>query len=234
MPTDEERREVARRLREMAEERFDFCAHNVALEIGLDDPSDFDDLFDEEHEEAWLRLADLIDPPAAAHECVPGECPLNVRHDNDLIEPSERACYYYDSETNRCGCYDTRLVDRERLLAIATMMAADSVRSVKQGISVSPVYILHAARNIAEACGETFGSIRNRELAKWGTSIVPKETIVDRDALLKLADEMEQAGKEYRYQANENAVYSDLIDDAPEEFVEYARRIREALGEVEK
>ena len=136
---------------------------------------------------------------------MPGECPLNVRHDNDRI-------------------------DRERLLAIATMMAADSVRSVKQGISVSPVYILHAARNIAEACGETFGSIRNRDLAKWGTSIVPKEMIVDRDALLKLAEEMEQAGKEYRYQANENAVYSDLIDDAPEEFIEYARRIREALG----
>ena len=120
--------------------------------------------------------------------------------------------------------------DRERLLAIATVMAADSVRSVKQGISVSPVYILHAARDIAEACGETFGSIRNRELDKWGTSIVPKETIVDRDALLKLADEMEQAGKEYRYQANENAVYSDLIDNAPEEFIEYARRIREAVG----
>lgn len=67
--------------------------------------------------------------------------------------------------------------------------AADSVRSAKQGSSVSPAYILHAARNIAEACGETFGSIRNRELAKWGTSIVPKETIVDRDALLALADE---------------------------------------------
>lgn len=105
--------------------------------------------------------------------------------------PGERACYYYDSETNRCGCYDTRLVDRERLLAIATVMAADSVRSAKQGSGVSPVYILHAARSIAEACGETFGSIRNRELAKWGTSIVPKETIVDRDALLSLACELE-------------------------------------------
>lgn len=53
--------------------------------------------------------------------------------------------------------------------------------------------------------------------------------ICDRDALLALADEMEQAGKDYRYQVNENAVYSDLIDDAPEEFIEYAHRIREAL-----
>lgn len=188
MTTDSERREVARRLREMAEERFDFCAHNVALEIGLDDPSDFDDLFDEEHEEAWLRLADLIDPPAAAHECVPGEC-----HDNDCI-------------------------DQERLLAIATMMAADSVRSAKQGSSVSPVYILHAARNIAEACGETFGSIRNRELAEWGTSVVPKETIVDRDALLALADEMDRVG------------YNDWLHSGEWEPEEIARRIRGALG----
>lgn len=195
MATYEERREVALRLREMAEERFDFCAHNVALEIGLDDPSDFDDLFDEEHEEAWLRLADLIDPPAAAHECVPGECPLNVRHDNDRI-------------------------DRERLLAIATVMAADSVRSAKQGSSVSPVYILHAARNIAEACGETFGSIRNRELAKWGTSIVPKETIVERDALLALADDM----------SKDADVLGDGYGMAPHMIRTYAGRIREALG----
>ena len=200
MPTDDERREVARRLRKHSGARL-FTSEDVERLIGAK-PSDF-------------RTADAD---------------RNYNRLADLIEPSERACYYYDSETNHCGCYDTRLVDRERLLAIATMMAADSVRSVKQGNDISPVYILHAARNIAEACGETFGSIRNQELAKWGTSIVPKETIVDRDALLALADEMEQAGKEYRYQANENAVYSDLIDDAPEEFIEYARRIREALG----
>ena len=119
--------------------------------------------------------------------------PLNVRHDNDRI-------------------------DRERLLAIATLMAADSVRSVKQGSSVSPVYILHAARDIAEACGETFGSIRNRELAEWGTSIVPKETIVDRDALLELADDLDRMG--------DGSMYDPCISD------EYgiARRIREALG----
>ena len=132
--------------------------------------------------------------------------PLNVRHDNDRI-------------------------DRERLLAIATVMAADSVRSVKQGISVSPVYILHAARDIAEACGETLGSIRNRELAKWGTSIVPKETIVDRDALLELADEMGRVRSKCDFcikkgdcdWADETICLESRIDD-------YARRIREALG----
>ena len=118
--------------------------------------------------------------------------PLNVRHDNDRI-------------------------DRERLLAIATVMAADSVRSVKQGISVSPVYILHAARDIAEACGETLGSIRNRELAKWGTSIVPKETIVDRDALLAVAETLEDcAGRG----SDLTALGCSCL----------AKRIREALG----
>lgn len=54
-----------------------------------------------------------------------------------------------------------------------------SMRSAKKGSSVSPVYILLAARNIAEACGETFGSIRNRDLTKWGVSIVPKEASED-------------------------------------------------------
>lgn len=182
MATDDERREAARKLREIELMRLpdsdsEMEAIHEAVGCWFGQPH-----FDQEVTD---RLADLIEP--SGHECVPGECPLNVRHDNDRI-------------------------DQERLLAIATMMAADSVRSAKQGSSVSPVYILHAARNIAEACGETFGSIRNRELAKWGTSIVPKETIVDRDALLVLADEMD---------AEKNFV---LVGG-------YARRIREALGE---
>lgn len=151
MPTDNERREVARRLRRLngnishvrrvyeAEGIYTFCddqadyyqiCYAIAGYLPAEHmhPCDYEELHD--------RLADLIEP--SGHECVPGECPLNVCHDNDHI-------------------------DRERLLAIATTMAADSVRSVKQGDSVSPVYILHAARDIAEACGETFGSIRIRE-----------------------------------------------------------------------
>ena len=120
---------------------------------------------------------------------------------------------------------DAERLDRERLLAIATVMAADSVRSAKQGSSVSPVYILHAARNIAEACGETFGSIRNRELAKWGTSIVPKETIVDRDALLRLARYMDKDV------AETEAHFSNVI--STKSVSDYARCIREACGEEE-
>lgn len=176
MVTDEERREVARRLREANVRREFYSPWCRMVESVLDgtDCGEDDGTCDENAccERFMKRVADLIEP--SGHGCVPGECPLNVRHDNDHI-------------------------DRERLLAIATIMAADSVRSAKQGSSISPVYILHAARNIAEACGETFGSIRNRELAKWGMSIVPKETIVDRDALLELAEELERPMRDGGY-----------------------------------
>ena len=192
MTTIEERREVAARLRECGDGwSSGECYYTIIHALGLPDTSREDG-----GSALYELLADLIEP--SGHECVPGECPLNVRHDNDRI-------------------------DQERLLAIATIMAADSVRSAKQGSSVSPVYILHAARNIAEACGETFGSIRNRELAKWGTSVVPKETIVDRDALLALADEIE---------LNDGTTNPDPMKPIASslDLFGYARRIREAVG----
>lgn len=196
MATDDERREVAARLRggyDVVSDAYGRFWLNGTL-FGMDITA----RSEERIRDGLARLADLIEP--SGHECVPGECPPNVRHDNDRT-------------------------DQERLLAIATVMAADSVRSAKQGSSVSPAYILHAARNIAEACGETFGSIRNRELAKWGTSIVPKETIVDRDALLALADEMERrADLPSLTVAGQDLVFSDSL-------VGYARRVRKACGE---
>lgn len=174
MATDDERREVARRLRGCRGGwSSGECYYAIIHALGLSDTS---------REDGGAAL---------------------YAHLADLIEPS---------------------CDRERLLAIATTMAADSVRSAKQGSSVSPVYILHAARNIAEACGETFGSIRNRELAKCGTSIVPKETIVDRDALLRLARYMDKDV------AETEAHFSNVI--STKSVSDYARRIREACGEV--
>ena len=189
--SDDERREVARRLREYSGGRKAFHLGRLCAACGIDKSRLMSRTTDADVE-AWAHLADLIEP--SGHECVPGECPLNVRHDNDRI-------------------------DQERLLAIATVMAADSVRSAKQGSSVSPVYILHAARNIAEACGETFGSIRDRELAEWGTSIVPKETIVDRDALLELAITLEDVAE---------AGVAVILDR--KKILGYANRIREAVG----
>ena len=131
MTTDDERRDVAGRLRELSKYVFhpDNTYELLIDAFGADDGTD----------ELFSRLA-------------------------DIIEPVERMCLYYDADTNHCGCYDTRLIDR--------------------------------------------------------------------DALLALADEMEVTGREYRHMVDENFVTSDLIDDAPEDFVEYASRIREACGEA--
>lgn len=214
MISDEKRREAASRLRESAEhvskhDDID-CVLNDILR-GEEKRRGINEDCAVCRRATLVELADLIEP--SGHECVPGGCPLNVRHDNDRI-------------------------DRDALLAIATVMAADSVRSAKQGSSVSPVYILHAARDIAEACGETFGSIRNRELAEWGTSIVPKETIVDRDALLELADELDKdadniinAARDARFTGGRPR-----MGEAKSEAYErrsIARRIREAVNACE-
>lgn len=180
MPTNDERREIARRMRAFSERFGCISILHLACAIGAE-KSDAESLYG--------RLADLIEPDA-----IPDKPDKTGR---PLSEPE---------------------IDRERLLAIATMMAADSVRSVKKGISVSPVYILHAARDIAEACGETFGSIRNRDLAEWGTSIVPKELVVDRDALLALADDIDKQ--------TDGSMFDAWLEDG--HYI--ARRIREAVG----
>lgn len=204
MPTDDERREVARRLRGCRGGwSSGECYYAIIHALGLSDTSREDG-----GAALYAHLADLIEPSEKVR------CVAEVKFDGERLEQLA-----YDAAVELTG------IDQERLLAIATTMAADSVRSAKQGSSVSPAYILHAARNIAEACGETFGSIRNRELAKWETSIVPKETIVDRDALLALADEMERrADLPSLTVAGQDLVFSEFL-------VGYARRVRKACGE---
>lgn len=85
MPTDDERRDVARSMRETAKGKFDFCAHNIALEIGMDDPSDFDECFDGEHLEAWGRLADLIEPNSDNIRTVSGNIGTASGIDRDAL-----------------------------------------------------------------------------------------------------------------------------------------------------
>ena len=60
-PTDEERREVASEMRQRGYEGYYFVVTIVALELGID----FDDYgvdYDSFSEDAWNRLADLIEP----------------------------------------------------------------------------------------------------------------------------------------------------------------------------
>ena len=33
-----------------------------------------------------------------------------------------RTCFYYEAETNHCGCFDRDLVDRDRLLDLASLL----------------------------------------------------------------------------------------------------------------
>lgn len=82
MPTDEERREVARRLREYVDIPDDWWADTYSgfyVEKCV-----FGDVERHRESELFARLADLIEP--SGHGCVPGECPLNVCHDNDRID----------------------------------------------------------------------------------------------------------------------------------------------------
>ena len=122
MPTNEERRDIARRLREAA-------GHYEIMECDVD-----------------------FYPVASALGLKPtGETtytPESVRSLADLIEP-KRACYYYDSETNRCGCHDTRLVDRDALLKLADELESEGL----EGWASGSVNVGEFARRIREALG---------------------------------------------------------------------------------
>lgn len=78
---DSERRAVARRLRELDDSELQVYDMTY-FEIQRAVEGDGDQCLD--GRELAHRLADLIEP--GGHECVPGECSLNVRHDNDFID----------------------------------------------------------------------------------------------------------------------------------------------------
>ena len=131
MVADDERREVARRLRSFVTDDSvyaDVDAGRVLHSIGLY-YKDIDRIYFSGIDVA--RLADLIEP--SGHECVPGECPLNVRHDNDRI-------------------------DREALLALADEINRKSNDGTVNPDPMRPLAtsldLFGYARRIREACGE--------------------------------------------------------------------------------
>ena len=138
MPTDTERREVARRLRRAWANVLDKnpvrhhmrVLYEVYAAVGLnDDDVDAIDLFD--------RLADLIEP--SGHECVPGECPLNVREMRHSTK-EEQAKYGAMLEKMSIGSHP---VDRDALLSLA-----DEIGTYRLPISGIAV-----AEHIREALG---------------------------------------------------------------------------------
>lgn len=125
MVTDDERREVARRLRETGEELGSTALlwYHIAKILGVRTATD--------GKTACDMLADLIESgEPSGHECVPGDCPLNVRHDNDRI-------------------------DREALLALADDFEeqAEAARGLVQEPDSEVEAYAYCARRIREALG---------------------------------------------------------------------------------
>lgn len=129
--TDDERREVAARLRRLAARHPEGVLDVlVAKRIGLEYDADFFAAIITS--ESVRHLANLIGPPVAARECVPGECPVNVRHDSDAI-------------------------DRDALLGAAEGMLDALGVGARSGEGIDPAWCreLHDkyARRIRKACG---------------------------------------------------------------------------------
>lgn len=119
MATDKERCEVARRLRGLEKGVIGALIPTGELAEGVLRAIDYGR---SGAMTPYGCLADLIEP--SGHGCVPGECPLNVCHDNDRI-------------------------DRDALLALAD--ECDEMRGDR--LPIGPHEVYRIARRIREACG---------------------------------------------------------------------------------
>ena len=139
MPTDDERRRVAERMRASAG-KYDFCASNIALDMGIVG-SDYSEGYNARHRLAWLRLADLIEPGEPKVKCV-----AEVKIEGDkLDEAVHRAMAEYAG------------VDRDELLALADVMDGHADEMHDGCNFASSGDMREYARRIREACGEVDG-----------------------------------------------------------------------------
>ena len=135
--TDDERREVAARLREFSKDRWSLTVggNSATIRYAISDIV-FGDKKYHSGVDLLDRLADLIEPP--------------------------RQCPCYDSGRHRCSIHDVPTIDREALLALADEMEAGPRRErcpVALDCSecaghCSERLSEHYARRIREACGE--------------------------------------------------------------------------------
>lgn len=135
MTTDEERREVARRLRETADKHDGVAAFIVERRLGLesDDKFLFGSVFTSD---SVQRIADLIDPDCGTQEADSSPVP---EHNADL----------------------SKMVDRDALLELADEFERDAdeamdyyVRSSESAAAGESVAYRDCARRIRGACGE--------------------------------------------------------------------------------
>ena len=102
MPTDEERREVARRLREYSGGRKAFHLGRLCAACGIDKSRLMSRTTDADAE-AWAHLADLIEPGEPKVKCV-----AEVKVDGEQLEK-----LVHDAAVELTG------IDRDALLALA-------------------------------------------------------------------------------------------------------------------
>lgn len=126
MVGDNERREVARRLRKTHVERYNSILNGIHLGEIVGVGAQIVSPHEDQVRAAADRLADLIEP--SGHECVPGECPLNVCHDNERI-------------------------DRDALLALADELDGLGHSGFSIGWSSGAVNVGSFARRIRDALG---------------------------------------------------------------------------------
>ena len=139
MATDDERREVARRLRELA----DYCDENEMSLSDDDWPGILSDYIWPEdggyhiYDEDCRRLADLIEPGEPKVKCV-----AEVKVDGEQLEQ-----LVHDAAVELTG------IDREALLALAEKLDGLGLSGFSSGWSSSAVNVGYFARRIREALG---------------------------------------------------------------------------------
>lgn len=169
MVSDDERREVAERMR-ISAERYDFCAHNIALDMDID--ADYDDVYDESHRQAWLSLADLIYPGDTSHGCRDTvTCDPTGRGVDSIYDWCRECLEGADGAEDELCCaimraiedyrhpelataHTVRAVDREAMLNVAESMDSYAGLMVELGVDTVPDVLLGYVRRIREACGE--------------------------------------------------------------------------------
>ena len=136
MPTDTERREVARRLRKLARDVDEVSDFDLARTFGLEATSrygyDSGDV---------LRLADLIEPSEPKVRCV-----AEVKVDGEQLEK-----LVHDAAVELTG------IDRDALLALAEELDGLGLTGFSSGWSSGAVNVGSFARRIRKALGVTDG-----------------------------------------------------------------------------
>lgn len=206
MPTNEERREIAARLREVKKTGFDFTWCKICMVVcGPECPVGCDE--DEMAVDVAKRLADLIEPERITGETSDGYHTFNELYDHRAKLFSVIVAAFPDRSWKSKRHHDGTMYDGMFIVGIDT----DEGQATYH-YDIDPYWEIFKCKETEYAPewdGHTPSQAINR-ITKLAESIDPGEC--DRDALLVIADEMEKSVDRRKVRG-------------------YARRIREACGE---